>query len=93
MELTNKRTQYSVKNTVNGITLIGEVSLNAEDKIQSISGNFRNEEDNYVGDFYYSVNAEGKINKNINNIAADIEELACKTLGDTVAAINEEINK
>ena len=69
MEITNKRYQFTVTNTVNDLTVRGEVTMNEDKTINSFNGNVRDNEQ-HVGDFYYSENLDGKINKSINNVSS-----------------------
>lgn len=90
LEITNKRSTFSIKNEVENIALNGECTVNDNKMITNFSGSF-NKDNMYIGGFYYSENENGKINKNLNDITAEDSEDACKLIDITVKEIKENI--
>ena len=68
MEITNRRSQYSITETKNDLTVKGEVTVQENGTISSLSGNIQDQNGTYCGDFYYGESQDNKINKNLTNI-------------------------
>ena len=90
MEITNRRFQFTVKNTVEGYTLQGEVSKNEEGLITSFSGNVKDDNDVYVGDFYYNEREDTSINKSVNNVKPEFLETVESIIQETVNQIKND---
>lgn len=90
MEITNRRFQFTVKNTVNGHILYGEVSKNEEGLITSFSGNVKDDNDVYVGDFYYNEREDTSINKSVNNVKPEFLETVEGIIQETVNQIKND---
>lgn len=90
MEIINKRYQFTVKNTVEGYTLQGEVSKNEEGLITSFNGNVRDDQENYVGDFYYNEREDTSINKSVNNVKPEFLETVESIIQETVNQIKND---
>lgn len=90
VEITNKRSTFSINNTVENLTLTGECTINDDKMITNFSGSF-NKDNMYTGSFYYSENENGKMNKNINDISVEDSKDACKLIDETVKEIKENI--
>lgn len=90
MEITNRRFQFTVKNTVNGHILYGEVSKNEEGLITSFSGNVKDDNDAYVGDFYYNEREDTSINKSVNNVKPEFLEIVEGIIQETVNQIKND---
>lgn len=90
MEITNRRFQFTVKNTVKGYTLQGEVSKNEEGLITSFSGNVKDDNDVYVGDFYYNEREDTSINKSVNNVKPEFLETVEGIIQETVNQIKND---
>ena len=88
MTITAIRKIYSVTNTVDSLTLNGELSINANNGF-SVSGMISNGDDS--SNFYYSVDENSKINKNINNVSESTEILFNSLLDTTIAEIKSEL--
>ena len=88
MTITSTRKIYSVTNTKDSDTLTGEITISNSTGF-SISGMITNSTES--ANFYYSVDSNNKINKNINNVSADNEVEFFALLDITVAEINTEI--
>ena len=88
MTITSTRKIYSVTNTKDSDTLTGEITI-SNSTGYSISGMITNAAES--ANFYYSVDSNNKINKNINNVSADNEVEFFALLDITVAEINTEI--
>ena len=90
MEITNRRFQFTVKNTVEGYTLQGEVSKNEEGLITSFSGNVKDDNDVYVGDFYYNEREDTSINKSVNNVKPEFLKIVEGIIQETVNQIKND---
>ena len=90
MEITNRRFQFTVTNTVNGYTLQGEVSKNEGNFITSFNGNVKDDNDAYVGDFYYSEREDTSINKSVNNVKPEFLEAVEDIIQATVSEIKND---
>lgn len=91
MEITNKRFQFTVKNTVEGgFILYGEVSKTEEGLIISFSGNVKDDNDEYLGDFYYNEREDTSINKSINNVKPEFLETVEGIIQETVNQIKND---
>ena len=90
MEITNRRFQFTVKNTVERYTLQGEVSKNEEGLITSFSGNVRDDNDVYVGDFYYNETEDTSINKSVNNVKPEFLKTVEGIIQETVNQIKND---
>lgn len=90
MEITNRRFQFTVKNTVEGYTLQGEVSKNEEGLITSFSGNVKDDNDVYVGDFYYNEREDTSINKSVNNVKPEFLKTVEGIIQETVNQIKND---
>ena len=90
MEITNRRFQFTVKNTVNGHILYGEVSKNEEGLITSFSGNVKDDNDVYVGDFYYNEREDTSINKSVNNVKPEFLKTVEDIIQETVNQIKND---
>ena len=88
MTITAIRKIYSVTNTTDNLTLKGEISINANNGF-SVSGMISNDDDS--SNFYYSVDENSKINKNINNVSESTEILFNSLLDTTIAEIKSEL--
>ena len=90
MEITNRRFQFTVKNTVERYTLQGEVSKNEEGLITSFSGNVKDDNDAYVGDFYYNEREDTSINKSVNNVKPEFLKTVEGIIQETVNQIKND---
>lgn len=90
MEITNKRFQFTVKNTLEGFILYGEVSKTEEGLITSFSGNVKDDNDEYLGDFYYNEREDTSINKSINNVKPEFLETVEGIIQETVNQIKND---
>lgn len=90
MEITNRRFQFTVKNTVERYTLQGEVSKNEEGLITSFSGNVKDDNDVYVGDFYYNEREDTSINKSVNNVKPEFLKTVEGIIQETVNQIKND---
>lgn len=90
MEITNRRFQFTVKNTVEGYTLHGEVSKNEEGLITSFNGNVRDDNNEYLGDFYYNEREDTSINKSVNNVKPEFLETVEGIIQETVNQIKND---
>lgn len=90
MEIINKRYQFTVKNTVEGYTLQGEVSKNEEGLITSFNGNVRDDNNEYLGDFYYNEREDTSINKSVNNVKPEFLETVESIIQETVNQIKND---
>lgn len=90
MEITNRRFQFTVKNTVEGYTLQGEVSKNEEGLITSFNGNVRDDNNEYLGDFYYNEREDTSINKSVNNVKPEFLETVESIIQETVNQIKND---
>lgn len=90
MEITNRRFQFTVKNTVEGYTLQGEVSKNEEGLITSFNGNVRDDNNEYLGDFYYNEREDTSINKSVNNVKPEFLETVEDIIQETVNQIKND---
>ena len=88
MTITSTRKIYTITNTKDDSTLTGEL-VTPGNTGYSISGTITNAAES--ANFYYSVDSNNKINKNINNVSADNEVEFFALLDITVAEINTEI--
>ena len=93
MELTNKRITYSVKNEDSNFKLEGEVSINENNVITFFSGTFQTLESNYAGNFNYSEDGNGLINKSVNSIPQDGEDNAISLLDKTIDEIKIQVKE
>lgn len=85
---TNKKIQYSVTNESAELKLTGNISV-SDSKIHSFDGSFSTTTGEYVGNFYYSESADGKVNKNFSEIGADYVTSATSLLDATINDANE----
>ena len=90
MEITNRRFQFTVRNTVEGYTLQGEVSKNEEGLITSFNGNVRDDNNEYLGDFYYNEREDTSINKSVNNVKPEFLETVEDIIQETVNQIKND---
>lgn len=90
MEITNRRFQFTVKNTVEEYTLQGEVSKNEEGLITSFNGNVRDDNNEYLGDFYYNEREDASINKSVNNVKPEFLETVESIIQETVNQIKND---
>ena len=90
MEITNRRFQFTVKNTVEGYTLQGEVSKNEEGLITSFNGNVRDDNNEHLGDFYYNEREDTSINKSVNNVKPEFLETVEGIIQETVNQIKND---
>lgn len=92
IELTNKQISYVIANESGTFKLTGQVAIKEEDSIiSSFSGSFFKNEDEYCGNFYYSENAEGKVNKSINDVSTDNFTTLDNFLDNSIAELKETI--
>lgn len=94
MELTNKRTNYSIQNANDFVKLSGEFGLSEENKIINFSGSLNKVADNTsIGSFWYSTTSEGKVNTNFNEVPSDVLSSVMTFVLDSVESAIAEIEK
>lgn len=91
MELTNKRVIYSVKNEDSNLKLEGEISIDEHNNITQFPGTFYTLESMYAGNFNYSEDSNGLINKAVNSVPKENEDKAISLLDATVDEIKVQI--
>lgn len=86
--LNDKQASYQVTNETETLKLIGQVTIKEEDDvITNFNGSFSKLGTNeYCGNFFYSEKADGKVNKQINDI--DIQDIA-----DIEKFLNDSVNE
>lgn len=92
--LTGKTTNYQVSNENATVKLSGQLTLSDnEDRIVSFNGSFNTTEDGYIGNFYYSENENGRVNKNISDVdgtkLSSVESLFNETITE-IKQINDD---
>lgn len=94
MELTNKRTNYSIQNSNDFVKLNGEFGLSEENKIINFNGSLNKVEDGTsIGSFWYSTTREGKVNTNFNEVPSDVLSSVMTFVLDSVEGAMAEIEK
>lgn len=91
MELTNKREMYEFSNTIEGVTISGEVQIGEAKNILSLNGTVKDSEGETVGYASFSEDAEGISSHSINGTTAENAEPVCHLMFDTVNAIKDLI--
>ena len=93
MELTNKRTQYTVTETGNDFKLQGELSVNETQNTFTLNGSFQNVDGSYLGTYSYSQRAGEIIDKNISGIRKQQFAAVEAFLDGVIAAIIDELEQ
>lgn len=91
MELSNKRTQYTVINSNDKMKLVGELMINSDNLISSFNGQLYDVNDNYVGEFYFNEPRLDVVNKNVSNVKASILSDSEDFITETIDTIKENI--
>lgn len=66
VQFSNTRTSHTVKNVSNTLSLQGDITIDANQRIVQFNGSI-SIEDNYVGNFYYNEQENGKYSKNFSD--------------------------
>lgn len=90
--ITSKRVMFTIENVEADYKLNGSYTL-SDNRITDFNGQFyastqaEGEEAEYLGSYYYNEMGNGKANKNINDVDADIQAALCDLLDTTIAEI------
>ena len=91
--LTNKQTNYAIENIGETLKITGTVAVAEDKRIISFNGNFNTLEGNYVGNFYYNENENGKSNRSINDTDTDKYEDADELLDNTIKELKQTVEE
>lgn len=91
--LTNKQTSYSVENEGQVVNVTGSVTATEAGRIVSFNGSFVTQEGNYVGNFYYNENENGKSSRSVNDVDTDKYEDADELLDLTIKELKQHFSE
>ena len=91
--LTNKQTNYTIENVGETLKITGTVAVAEDKRIISFNGNFSTLEGNYVGNFYYNENENGKSNRSVNDTDTDKYEDADELLDNTIKELKQTVEE
>jgi len=91
--LTNKQTNYSIENEGQTLKITGSISVAENGRIISFNGNFVTPESNYVGNFYYNENENGKSNRSVSDVDTDKYEDADELFDLTIKELKQHFSE
>lgn len=91
MELINKRVQYSVSNSSENYKVLGDLSIQDDNRIQYLGLTVYNNSEEYCGECSYSETSDNKITKNVSNISREALSEVIDLLDTTISAIKAVI--
>ena len=87
----NKSTRYSVSRQGEHYRMDGSIAFLEDNRITELNATVYDLEDKYIGNFYYSETADGKCNKNLNNVPKEYFEVVDQFIDETLVEIKSEI--
>lgn len=93
MVFDNKTIQYSISNQGEYYRIDDLVTIVNKDIIKDLYLTIYDLEDNYIGNFYYSENQEGKCFKDLNNVAKENFSAIDQFIDETLSELKLNIPK
>ena len=89
----NKSIHYNLSRQGQNFKMNGTVAIIGEDSVRDLNATVYDLEDNYIGNFYYSENQEGKCFKDLNNVAKENFSAIDQFIDETLSELKLNIPK